>query len=123
MFILDSNEVKSAMHAKGRKTETNIELWHKRICHINLQQLRGMQSNGVIIRLSTFESKRVDQVGEACQFGKEHRLPFPKESYVSKGLLHIIHSDVWGPAQTPTIGGCRYYVTFIHDIWIFPEEE
>ena len=37
LFILDSNEVKSAMYAKGLKTETNIRLWHKQIGHINLQ--------------------------------------------------------------------------------------
>ena len=30
LFNLDSNEVKSAMYAKGLKTETNIELWQKR---------------------------------------------------------------------------------------------
>ena len=39
MFILDSNEMKKAMYAKGLKTEVNIELWHKRIAHINLQRL------------------------------------------------------------------------------------
>ena len=37
LFILDSNDVKSAMYAKGLETETCIELWHKRISHINLQ--------------------------------------------------------------------------------------
>ena len=43
---------------------------------------------------------------------------------MSKGLLDIVHSDVWGPAQTATFGGCRYYVTFIDDFsrytWISP---
>ena len=29
LFILDLNEVKSAMYAKGLKTATNIELCHK----------------------------------------------------------------------------------------------
>ena len=37
---------------------------------------------------------------------------------------NIIQSDVWGPAQRPTISGCHYYVTFIDDhsryTWIFP---
>ena len=124
LFILDSNEVKSAMYAKGLETETSIELWHKRIGHINLQRLRAMQSKEVVIGLPPFESKRVDRVCEACQLGKQHRHAFPKERNVSKGLLDVIHSDVWGPAQTPTLGGCRYYVTFIDDhshyAWIFP---
>ena len=60
--------------------------------------------------LPAFKLKRVDQVCEACQLGKQDRLPFPKESSSSKGLLDVIHSDVWEPAQTSTIDGCRYYV-------------
>ena len=112
------------MYAEGLKTETKIELWHKRIGHVNLQRLRGMQSKGVVLGLPAFESKRVDRVCEACQLGKQHRLPFLKESSASKGLLDIIHSNVWGPAQMLTLGGCRYYATFIDDhscyAWIFP---
>ena len=48
---------------------------------------------------------------------------FPKERNVSKDLLDVVHSDVWGPAQTATFGGCRYYVLFIDDFsrhtWIY----
>ncbi|MDM1593453.1 transposase family protein, partial [Escherichia coli] len=37
--------------------------------------------------------------------------------------MEIIHSDIWGPAQTPTINGKRYYITFIDDytrfIWVY----
>ena len=65
-----------------------------------------------------------DHVCEVCQLGKQHRHPFLSERNVSKGLLDIIHSDVWGPTQTTTIGGCRYFVTFIDDYsrhtWICP---
>ena len=91
LFILDSNEVKPAMYAEGLKTETNIELWHKRIGHVNLQRLRGMQSKGLVLGLPAFDSKRVDRVCEACQLGIQNRLPFPKESSVSKVLLEVIH--------------------------------
>ena len=38
--MLESNEVKSAMFAKGIKIETNLKLWYKRIGHINLQKLQ-----------------------------------------------------------------------------------
>ena len=124
MFILESNEVKSAMYAKGLKPNTDIELWHKRIGHINLQKLKAMQSKGVVIGLPTFKEKEIEGVCEACQFGKQHRHPFSKEMNVSKGLLDVVHSSVWGPAQTGTFGGCRYYVTFVDDFsrytWIFP---
>jgi len=26
-----------------------------------------------------------------------------------------VHTDVWGPAQVSSLGGSRYYVTFIDD--------
>ena len=115
MFILDSNEVKSAMFVKGHKADTNIEFWHKRIGHINLQRLQEMQWKGVVIGLSVFESKQVDRMCKSFLLDKQHRIPFPKESYANKGLLDVIHSDLWGPTETPTIGGCRYYVTLIED--------
>ena len=44
------------MFAKGLETETSIELWHKRIGHINLQRLRAIQSKEVVIGLPPFES-------------------------------------------------------------------
>ena len=42
MFILDSHEMKSTMYAKGQRANTDIELWDKRIVHINLQKLKGI---------------------------------------------------------------------------------
>ena len=69
MFILDSHMMKLAMYAKGRKADTDIELWHKQIDHINLQKLKGMQSKGVVIRIPTFTEKEMAGICEACQFG------------------------------------------------------
>ena len=112
------------MFAKGLRDNADIELWHKRIGHINLQKLKWMQSKGVVIGLLTFTKKEIASICEAYQFGKQHRQPFPNERNVSKGILDAIHSDVWGPTQTTTFGDCWYYVTFIDDFskytWIFP---
>ena len=99
----------------SRSRRNVIYLWHKRIGHINLQRLRAMQTKQVVIGLPTFELNPANKVCEVCQLGQQHRHPFPKERNVSKGILDIVHSDVWGPAQTPTIGGCRYYVTVINE--------
>ena len=91
MLILDSHEMKSEMYAKGQRAKSDIELWHKRIGHINLEKLKGMQSKGVIIGLPTFTKKEITGVCEACQLGKQHRQPFPKERNVSKGIPDLIH--------------------------------
>ena len=89
MFILDSHEMKSAMFAKSTKADSDIELWHKRIGHINLNKLKEMQSKAVIIRLPTFKEKEIESVCETCQFAKQHRHPFPKE----RNVVEIILAD------------------------------
>ena len=36
MFILDASELNTVMYEKELKGESNIELWHKRVGHVNL---------------------------------------------------------------------------------------
>ena len=114
MFILVSNEVKSAMFAKGLKVESDLNVWHKQIAHINLQKLQNMQSKGVVLGLPNFTAMEITGVFEAFQFGKQRRPPFSKERHMSKGILDVVHSDVWGPPQV---------TTFIYDLsrhtWIY----
>ena len=71
MFILALTEVKSAMFAKGHKVESDLNVWHKRIGHINLQKLQNMQSKGVKLGLPNFTAKEITGICEACQFGKQ----------------------------------------------------
>ena len=60
---------------------------------------------------------------EACQFGKQARGAFPHEKHVSKNVLELVHSDVWGPLKATSMGRCRFYVTFIDDckrkVWVY----
>ena len=58
MFILDTDDVDTAMLAKGQKVESDINLWHKRIGHINYQRLQDLQSKEVVFRLSKFSGQR-----------------------------------------------------------------
>ena len=66
MFILESTEVKSAMFAKSLKVESDLNVWHKRIDHINLQKLQNMQFKGVILGLLRFTAEEITGVCEAC---------------------------------------------------------
>ncbi|MCO5577038.1 hypothetical protein L7F22_030860 [Adiantum nelumboides] len=65
----------------------------------------------------------MQQVCAACQLGKQAKVSFPQERHVSKNVLKVIHSDVWGLAKKTSMGGCRFYVTFIddcsHKVWIY----
>ena len=105
----------------------DTDIWHKRTGHINLQRLKMMQIKGVVIGLPTFRVDGMQKICEACQFGKQARGAFPHDRNVSKNILDVIHSDVWGPAKTTSVGGSRYYVTFIDDhtrkVWVYLMKE
>ena len=48
--------------------------------------------------------------------GKNHREPFASrhESRVSSPF-HLVHSDIWGAINTPSLLGFRYFVIFVND--------
>src|SRR4051812_3159672 len=53
---------------------------------------------------------------KGCLHGKQHRTPLLSEAGKrAKELLELIHTDVCGPMSTNSIGGARYFVTFIDD--------
>ena len=89
------------------------ELWHQRYAHLSGISLDMLQSKSMVNGLS-YSPKKETSICEGCIYGKQHRLPFPKVSQrITKKPLELIHSDVCGPISVPTIGGSRYFITFI----------
>ena len=60
---------------------------------------------------------------EHCIYGKQNRVRFASSATREKGILELIHSDVFGPISVPSLGKYVYYVSFIDDlsrnIWIY----
>ncbi|KAE9142792.1 hypothetical protein PF004_g33119 [Phytophthora fragariae] len=59
-----------------------------------------------------------DHVCAGCCMGKMREDNFSRntaKTAKSAGVLGLTHSDVMGPMQTKTPGGCTYAVTFIDD--------
>jgi len=50
-----------------------------------------------------------------CIMGRQRKVVFSISQHKTKGLLDLIHTDVWGPSPVVSIGDARYYVTFIAD--------
>ncbi|MCO5611555.1 hypothetical protein L7F22_065808 [Adiantum nelumboides] len=117
MFTLDVNipEVNAVMFAHGSGAVTDTQIWHKRIGHANVQRLKTMQSQELVTGLPVFKVDVMQKVCEACQFGRQAKASFLHDKNVSKNVLELVHSNVWDPAKTASMGGCRFYVTFIDD--------
>ena len=58
MFILDTNDVGTAMFTKGQKVKSDIDLWHKQIGHINYERLQDLQSKQVVFGLPKFSGRK-----------------------------------------------------------------
>jgi len=41
----------------------------------------------------------------ACQTAKQPTLSFNKSTSISVSRFDLVHSDIWGPAPAPTMGG------------------
>ena len=52
---------------------------------------------------------------EHCIYGKQNYVSFPSKATREKEILKLVHSDVFGPVSVPSLGGSRYYVSFIND--------
>jgi transposase InsO family protein len=60
---------------------------------------------------------------EHCIYGKHNRVRFSFVVTRAKGILEIVHSDVFGPVPVPSLGKSVYYFWFINDFsrntWIY----
>ena len=68
--------------------------------------------------------EKPDSLCEGCILGKQHRESFPSGKCIrAKAPLEIVHSDVCGPMQTPSLVGSQYFLTFIDDFirktWVY----
>lgn len=85
-------------------------LWHQRLGHVSKERLKSLVKSGVIgpLDFSDF-STCLD-----CIRGKLTKL-HKFESDRSTDLLQLIHTDIYGPFPTPSLGRQRYFITFIDD--------
>lgn len=111
MFVLDSDN----MHVLNSSTVIgNSDLWHQRYGHLNMDYLKSVHDKKLVYGFDFCGTDKSVCVG--CIKGKQCRLPFPKnEANRAETVLGIVHSDVCGPMETTSLGGSRYFVTFIED--------
>jgi hypothetical protein len=95
-----------------------LSLWHLRLGHVSVQKLRSLVSSGF---LGQVKHDSVDCV--SCQLAKQPALSFTNSDSSSHASFDLIHSDIWGPSPTATVGGSKYFVIFVDDFsrytWIY----
>ena len=95
--------------------QTNdIWLWHKRLCHVNFDNLINiikMKKVGGLPKLKNPNNTMCNQ----CQLGKMTKSTFKSKAYTSNKLLELVHTNLCGPIEIQSYKGDRYIMLFVDD--------
>jgi hypothetical protein len=99
---------------------TNTNLWHRRLGHMSETGMKVLLSKGKLPELKSIEF----DICESCILGKQKKVSFLKGGRTPKSKkLELVHTNLWGPSPIASLGGSRYYVTFIDDssrkVWVY----
>ena len=90
--------------AANSANENSLMMWHEKLGHQNIKYVcEFLRKRGVKFIDEEFSC-------EACVYGKHHRSSFPVREEKANKCGQIIHADVCGPMQEPSIGGSRYFL-------------
>ena len=90
----------------------DTSLWHRRLGHMSEKGMKMLLSRGKLPELKSIDF----DMYESCILGKQKNVNFLKTGRTLKAeKLELVHTDLWRPSPVASLGGSRYYITFIDD--------
>ena len=109
----------AAAVSEADKVAEMSRLWHMRLGHAGEKSLQTLAMQGLLKGVKTCKLDFCEQ----CVLGKQKRVKFGTAIHNTEGILDYIHTDVWGPTKTASLGGKHYFVTFVDDfsrrVWVY----
>jgi hypothetical protein len=102
----------NASFAVRSQSPLPVSLWHARLGHTCLEDVRHLASQASK-GISLCPEPKLETRCEPCIMGKMTRAPFPSSSTISKEPGDLILSDVMGPFSSPCVSGYKYFVTYM----------
>ena len=101
------------------ETNTDTSLWYHRLGHMSEKGMKILLSRGKLPELKSIDF----DMCESCILGKRKKVSFLKTGRTLKvEKLELVHTDLWGSSPVASLGGSRYYITFIDDssrkVWV-----
>lgn len=102
------------IETKCLSVEGDSELWHKRLGYLNFISLGHLSSKKLVHGIPKIVKPK--NSCEICMKFKQPRLPFPSEvAPREKHALGVVHSNVYGSFEVPSLGGNKYFVSFLDE--------
>ena len=120
--VVNEAEMSSLAYSNGNSH--SLELWHKKLGHLNANSIKMLQSMVSEMDVGAAQGDVHSFACERCVEGKQARRPFPTDGGTrATKILELVHSNVCGLMKTPSIEDARYFFTFIDDfsrkIWVY----
>ena len=93
----------------------NIDLWHKKLGHINFKNLTKIVNAGAVRGIFPLSRKEPEVCGP-CQIGKQVKLSHNLlQQITTSKVLELLHMDLMGLMQVESIAGKRYVFVCVDD--------
>lgn len=97
----------------------SIHKWHDRLGHPSLKHMNALKD---VLPVHSLKG-HCSMPCSVCPLAKQRRLSFQSNNHIAAKLFDVLHCDVWGPFQSPTYSGYRYFLTLVDDFsrhtWVF----
>lgn len=119
-LIAEADNINNVYKLRYVKTQSlagltvNAEVLHRRFAHINYRDLNVMHQ-GAVDGLTCSGKLSSNEVCKVCCEGKQARLPFKHEGTRAQNKLEMVHADLCGPMEVPSLAGSRYFLLFEDD--------
>ena len=98
---------------------TTCTMWNGRLGHMSQSRLERLSALGYILKLNHAKS----DFCEHYKYGKHTRILHSLNYETVRNPLELIHSDICGPMPERSLGGSRYFITFVDDctrkVWAY----
>ncbi|CAM8963151.1 unnamed protein product [Rhodiola kirilowii] len=91
--------------------EISPDIWHLRLGHMPFDNMKTLLNK----HFPVSKNSKAHTHCPVCHFSKQSRLKFPISHHSSDNVFDLIHCDVWGPFNTPTMSGSKYFLTIVDD--------
>lgn len=105
---MDSLNLTAASSQQELPQHSQTWLWHARFGHASPQRL-------VSLNLDNFTLQVKDFLCTTCDFNKLTRNSSRDSPDRESICLRLVHTDIWGPYHVRSLGGNRYFISFIDD--------
>lgn len=115
--VLVNNTFDSVSVNKDCIDHKNFDVWHFRLGHPSINILHDICEHFPYIKINK------NYICDFCYMAKEAHLPFTDIIAVSAKPFDLIHMDIWGPLNTISTQGLKYFLTIVDDYsrntWIY----